>query len=560
MKLPSCFAFTMLWLLIPSSVSAQQGTARKVYEIVNPSVVAISNVAGSGTGIVLDSSGLILTNAHVVATPMPYKCVVDVVRGDKLVRVTFKRVRLISRHPKKDLALIRINPKEHEGDLIPATMSKTKPVVGQQVYAIGNPAAGSKVLDKSITAGLISGRNREIDGIKYYQVDASINPGNSGGPICNNLGEVVGVATLKASEVEGVGFALPVDEIDEEIKEFERFGKIAGDDEMAKEKIAQAREVTRRALRFEPEDEDRKRYFEAAASLYNEAITYNPNNYEIYFNCGLLYTQIEELDDANAYLLQAIKMKPHSHRNDFVYRQLGICLKNRKMPDEAGATWHEGALKHPTSGYCWELYARHANKQKNYYESAYAATMVIHVQPPRVNLGSVRSLRDESLEHLKGEQLELLREIMKSPAAEIEKLVMRRKEHKKQGIDFMLPEFAEYVESASAESKKPEEEKVVGTWKGRAKQIDSVKSNSVNSDQKVFDLWSRASDEATSTQKANPDSYRTWVDRSGKFRIEARFVELSDEQVSLEVLDGDTISVPLSKLSEFDQAVVKQIK
>ena len=156
---PGQLAVAVLVLLLADPCLGQQ-RATQVFNKVGPSVVGLSNAEGSGTGVILDRDGLILTNAHVVSSPIPFKCLADVRRNGKLETVTFRRVQILGRHPDKDLALIRIDPEEHKGELIPAVFTREPVTPGKQIFAIGNPAAGGEILNKTITQGLISGVNR----------------------------------------------------------------------------------------------------------------------------------------------------------------------------------------------------------------------------------------------------------------------------------------------------------------------------------------------------------------------------------------------------------------
>src|SRR4051812_1776988 len=82
------------------ATQADDEKAVTVFQRVSPSVVALESVAGSGTGIIIDKDGTILTNAHVVAVPLPFKCLVDVKRKDKTETVIFQKVKIIGVHPK----------------------------------------------------------------------------------------------------------------------------------------------------------------------------------------------------------------------------------------------------------------------------------------------------------------------------------------------------------------------------------------------------------------------------------------------------------------------------
>jgi len=178
---------------------------------------------GTGTGVILSSDGLILTNNHVV----------EAAADGGAVSVTFNdgrtaRARIVGRDPSSDLAVIKA---ENVSGLQPATLGSSAGLrVGQQVVAVGSPLG----LSGTVTTGIVSALNRpvraggsELPGqdrstvLDAIQTDAPINPGNSGGPLVNMRGEVVGInsaiATLGGtlggqSGSIGLGFAIPIDQ------------------------------------------------------------------------------------------------------------------------------------------------------------------------------------------------------------------------------------------------------------------------------------------------------------------------------------------------------------
>ena len=166
---------------------------------------------GTGSGFILDSSGFILTNAHVVegATNI-------------YVTLTDKRefkAKLIGSDPRTDVALVKIESK----DLPKLPIGDSSKVrVGEWVLAIGSPFG----LDNTVTAGIISAKGRETnDSITpFIQTDVAINPGNSGGPLINTRGEVIGINSQiysKSGGYMGISFAIPIDEairISEQLK------------------------------------------------------------------------------------------------------------------------------------------------------------------------------------------------------------------------------------------------------------------------------------------------------------------------------------------------------
>lgn len=189
-----------------------------IAEKVSPSIVAISlktmardyfgrvyEGQGTGSGIIIDNQGHIVTNNHVVEDADDITVVLS--NGKEL------EATLVGRDPQTDLAVIKVAPDNLTAAELGAS-SKLK--VGELAVAIGSPM-GTEYAG-SVTAGIISGLNRTVsvgdNSIKLIQTDAAINPGNSGGALVNSEGKVIGINTIKLAEttVEGMGFAIPIDE------------------------------------------------------------------------------------------------------------------------------------------------------------------------------------------------------------------------------------------------------------------------------------------------------------------------------------------------------------
>ncbi|MFT3839745.1 MAG: Do family serine endopeptidase [Myxococcaceae bacterium] len=153
---------------------------------------------GAGSGVVIDSSGLVLTNNHVVEGATEITVTLD--DGRKL------EAKVLGHDPLTDLALVKLQGAE---GLPVAKLGDSDAVrVGDWVVAIGNPYG----LATSVSAGILSARARDIQAGPYddfLQTDAAINPGNSGGPLFNLQGEVIGVNTAIVGGGTGIGFAVP---------------------------------------------------------------------------------------------------------------------------------------------------------------------------------------------------------------------------------------------------------------------------------------------------------------------------------------------------------------
>jgi serine protease Do len=207
-----------------------------IARVADPSVVTINTVGveeevspfthrrrlgqtkGLGTGFVIDKSGIILTNNHVVADAQAIE-----------VKLTDQRTfpaKVVGTDPPTDIAVVRIDAK----DLRPLPLGDSDAIeVGDWAVAIGNPFG----LSHTVSAGIISAKGRTksdvpLDPSGFYdflQTDASINPGNSGGPLLNLRGEVVGMnSAIRGGGAQGIGFAIPINMIKQIVPVLERDG------------------------------------------------------------------------------------------------------------------------------------------------------------------------------------------------------------------------------------------------------------------------------------------------------------------------------------------------
>ncbi|MBU1947581.1 MAG: trypsin-like peptidase domain-containing protein, partial [Candidatus Eisenbacteria bacterium] len=192
-----------------------------------PGRIYREEIPGLGSGVIINSEGLILTNAHVV-------------NDANQIKVTLTDGRtydgtLIGSDTNHDLAVVRI-----EGEDLPAARigDSDSLLVGEWVMAIGNPFAFLlNDHQPTVTAGVISATHRDIrpseDNTAIYkdmvQTDAAVNPGNSGGPLVNSLGEIVGINTFifsKGGGSEGIGFAIPINNCLEIANEIVQYGRV----------------------------------------------------------------------------------------------------------------------------------------------------------------------------------------------------------------------------------------------------------------------------------------------------------------------------------------------
>jgi S1-C subfamily serine protease len=193
---------------------------------------------GTGSGFIWDASGNVITNFHVIQNA-------DAAQVTLADQSNWK-ARVVGVAPDKDLAVLKIDAPTNKLHPIPIGTSKDLQV-GQNAFAIGNPFG----LDQTLTTGVISALNREIESVTrrpiqgVIQSDAAINPGNSGGPLLDSAGRLIGVNTAiysPSGTSAGIGFAIPVDTVNRVVTELIRSGKITRPGlgiQVADEQIAQ---------------------------------------------------------------------------------------------------------------------------------------------------------------------------------------------------------------------------------------------------------------------------------------------------------------------------------
>ncbi len=220
----SLFGHDIKLTSVNSSIERPPGSVADIAQRVLPSVVSISaqssNGGGTGTGFVIDGTGYILTNNHVISDAAVDGGEIEVQLNDG----TTLQASIVGRDSSYDLAVLKVN----RTGLTALTFGNSDDVaVGDSVIAIGSPLG----LSGTVTLGIVSAKDRAVTAgesqgdssfINAIQTDAAINPGNSGGPLVNSAGAVIGVnsaiATLGSSSLSsqtgsiGLGFAIPINQ------------------------------------------------------------------------------------------------------------------------------------------------------------------------------------------------------------------------------------------------------------------------------------------------------------------------------------------------------------
>ncbi|MEK7270482.1 MAG: trypsin-like peptidase domain-containing protein, partial [Planctomycetota bacterium] len=321
-------------LALPARLEA--GEAKDVFKKASPSVVLIKDIEGFGSGVVLDPRGLILTNMHVVNTPLPLEVVAEVEEGGKRVTKTFQKTKVIGVHPQYDAALIQVDAASAR--FLPMAIAAGGAVeTGDNCYAIGNPGgAEGQALSNSITTGIIGAADRPVDGLSYVQFSAAINPGNSGGALCNSAGQLVGIVTFKIDQAEGLGFAIPYAKLKDRAA-FKPLVERKGDIEKCREYEKAGARYWMLARRME--GDDRTAALAMACICYRLALMEAPGNFSPYHNVGIVYSEAKEYKIAKPYLQRALELNPDSAST---WKGLGTIALEDKQGDEAEKCWRKG--------------------------------------------------------------------------------------------------------------------------------------------------------------------------------------------------------------------------
>lgn len=216
----------------------EKGTVTNVYQRANPAVVRVTSTRivngkdedldlpdghpevnkrsrGVGTGCIIDESGYIITNQHVVDSTEQVRV--------RLIDNTELPAEVVGSDKATDIALLKINPKTHL-TVMPLGDSN-KLLIGETVVAIGNPYS----YDRSLTTGVVSAKGRKVFNTlyeDYIQTDAAINVGNSGGPLLNLAGELIGINTVIRADANGISFAIPVNQIKQIVSQLKSYRRV----------------------------------------------------------------------------------------------------------------------------------------------------------------------------------------------------------------------------------------------------------------------------------------------------------------------------------------------
>ena len=320
-------------------VSAQQGDAAKLFQTLAPSVVLITDEEGIGSGIVLTESGMILTNYHVVSSPLPMTVEASVGENGREVRKRFPNASLFKVHPKCDLALIKVDGKGCKFKPARLAKSSRETRAGGACFVLGYPYVpkqNSPAL--TITKGIISSAGRAIDGVEYIQMDAAVNPGNSGGVLANDAGLVIGVPTLKIIGSDRISLATPVAGL--KVDQFvEAADKKGNPDEAARLGRLADLLVLRDAFSLGLDSESAQ----LALYLQREALALEPNNPKWAASLAGSYFRLQKHALARAYGEIAVK----NDSNNIYARDLLAAVYDRLNEKEKACAQRMACLELP---------------------------------------------------------------------------------------------------------------------------------------------------------------------------------------------------------------------
>jgi serine protease Do len=178
-------------------------------ERLGEAVVMIRTPVGLGSGFIIHQDGYVVTNDHVVAGERIISITQFRKGENELIKENYDNVRIVATGGNIDLALLKIEGQSGRKTFPTVPLGNSNDLKqGERVFAIGSPLG----LERSVSEGIVSLRNRIIQSRLHVQTTAEISPGNSGGPLFNYRGQVVGVNNMKvvSSGAEGLGFSIPV--------------------------------------------------------------------------------------------------------------------------------------------------------------------------------------------------------------------------------------------------------------------------------------------------------------------------------------------------------------
>lgn len=289
---------------------AAEPDATRLFKMMEPSVVLLTDEEGGGSGVVIGADGVILTNYHVINTPLPITVEAIVEEGGKSVKKSFPNAKVTKVHVSNDLALLKVDAPGVR--FKPAKLSKSAAdtAAGGTCFALGYPfLADQEKPVITITRGIISSARRLVNDIPYIQLDAAINPGNSGGALINDKGVLIGIPTLRFEGSDSIGLASPVAEMN--MNQFVDPKDRKGDpvEALRLSNIASSL-YTRDAFSLGTDDGA----MAVAIYLQRQALALEPNNAAWSMSLASMYRRMQKHPLVRAYAENAVRLDPKNLR------------------------------------------------------------------------------------------------------------------------------------------------------------------------------------------------------------------------------------------------------
>ncbi|HZE97479.1 MAG TPA: trypsin-like peptidase domain-containing protein [Planctomycetota bacterium] len=409
------------------SLAAQEA----VEDILRPSVVKIRNDECYGSGMFVDRDGLILTNAHVACSPLPYRVSAVTMTDGTYKEVTFRKVALLGFHTDYDLALLRVDPAECGGTIRPVVIAGQPARVHDRVWATGFPSDVDRGKSKVTSWGELRSNSREYHGGQYLELDLSVFSGNSGGPLCNDRGEVLGVVTAMLKDG---ALAVPISEF-----RLERFGPLRDrtpNRTVSVELIAQAEKAMETAGKTGPPPE-------RAMLLFEIALLWDPGNAALYSTIGQLNLRGGRPAAAAAYLVRSLRLQPWSESPE-AYRSLGLALNGLRQSEEAVIVWTESLQKFPAdNAVLWGELASSLEREGRHLEAICSARIALKTFTPQAQ--AMNDLCRQAEERLTDAELSALRNRVKDLDSFLGRMQSAAEKARRDGQSFLSPDAEKII-------------------------------------------------------------------------------------------------------------------
>lgn len=435
-------ALSLLFSLLLAQ--ADDPASRRVWDACQVSVVRLSNEECSGTGLVVDAEGGILTNAHVVVSPLPFRVEAELAPppGGRGRIVRFTDVKLVGVDPRLDLALLRIGPHRDLASLVPLRTLGGPALVGDPVFALGFPKGRAKTL----LPGKILGVNQVADTGGYTEISCAIEPGCSGGPVVDLEGRLLGVTTFKIVDRDGnrSGMMIPVEKIRTDT--FIPLDRREPDPGAAAESLRLGDRLLKLVRKGNSSASD------LALRAFQTAVLEDPANPETHFLIGMIQNSIDRHSLACAHLFRSLQIQPWPNEKGHVYNELAVSLIALQRPAEAADVLWEGISKYPREApILWDTLAVLSQAEAAWSEALIASRCSLLTYAPRPE--KMNGIYQEAWDNLKAEERVRVRQTESGLRELLEKAETAARNASKAGRAFMLPETARLIQTFTSVQK-----------------------------------------------------------------------------------------------------------